>query len=259
MSVHLQRALELARLRQSAQAEEVLRRALREEPRNAAVHRLLAWCLAMQDRLPQAQRQAQEAIRLQPDCDMAYHAFGWILFRQGRWQEAEKAIREAIRLAPEDADHFFLLAQLFAQQGRWRESVEAARQGRQIDPRHVNCGTSLAQALRQMKRYQEAQEILQTTRITTAERAGTHGNQQSLVDEQRQLEKSLYAFQESARVEPVIANTQLKTTEIRTRFNIYNIIAAVIFLLFITYHVINYAIDLFNFIVWGHRPRRLPK
>jgi Tfp pilus assembly protein PilF len=202
MSVHLERALVLVGLRRPVQAEEELRRALAEQPNNSTAHRLLAWCLALQDRLPQAQAEAEEAVRLQPDSDMAHHSLGWIRIRQRRWTEAEKALQEAIRLDPRYPDHFFMLAHLFSQRRRWRDCEEAAREGLRLDPSHVNCANSLAQALIHLDRPNEAQTVLRMVMAKDPENEWAHITQGLFYQRGNRPEQSLYHYEEAARINP---------------------------------------------------------
>lgn len=256
MSVHFERALVLINLGRPAQAEEELRRVLVEQPRNSIVHRLLAWCLAQQSHLPQARAEAEEAIRLQPDSDYAHQTLGWILIQQHCWKEAEDALREAVRLNPRDAEHFFMLAYYFSQRKRWRDCEETARQGLRIDAQHCNCANTLAEALLHLNRPHEAQRVLKAVMAKDPENAWTHFTQGFLYQEQDKLEKALYHFREAARINPSNTDAHKAIRILGIRMGLAELVWGLLISLYLGYHLVNFLIDVFKFLVWGQRPKK---
>lgn len=79
-----------------------------------------------QENMAEAQALLRRALRKQPDLAVAHTYLGALLFRKGDIQGAERAYLEADRLAPQEPQALAALCQLQAHQGRQQE-LEATR------------------------------------------------------------------------------------------------------------------------------------
>lgn len=128
MDEQLERAANLLGLRRPAQAEELLRALLVQNPRDAAVLRLLAEALAAQGRRSEALDAAFAAVWSEPDDPDGHLLSAHLLHVVGRDAEALVAANEAVRLAPHDWRTHYTLGQvtLYAGAGRRKDRYHAA-------------------------------------------------------------------------------------------------------------------------------------
>ncbi len=87
-----------------ASAEQELRVALREEPRQVKVHLELGKVLARDGRIDEAVECFERAAELEPWQSLTFHTLGILHRRAGNLVAAEAAFREALRLDPRRAD-----------------------------------------------------------------------------------------------------------------------------------------------------------
>jgi tetratricopeptide (TPR) repeat protein len=111
------RARELYRSGQFAQAESLLRPLLAAEPDNAQAHLLLGESLAMQSERSGAIDELSAAVRLKPDSAEVYNTLGTVLARFLENGPAQEAFTRAVELDPQLVDAHVSLALLLAQSG----------------------------------------------------------------------------------------------------------------------------------------------
>jgi Tfp pilus assembly protein PilF len=93
-------------------------------PRDAAVHRSLAWAFFSQKRYEEAIASFREALRYDPKDVAAQAGVGEAELEQDHYAEAAVAFRAALRLAPEDGALHNSLGITYALSGRRAESIE---------------------------------------------------------------------------------------------------------------------------------------
>jgi tetratricopeptide (TPR) repeat protein len=97
---------------QTAEAVQVLRRAIDLAPTLAEAHFNLALALERGDRLEEAANEYHAAITARPEYPEAICAFGKLLLREGKTSEAQQEFERALRLNPDLADAHYNLARI---------------------------------------------------------------------------------------------------------------------------------------------------
>lgn len=137
----------LGRLRQSGEAELLLREALQLAPEKVQVHYFLSLVLlgraaetaqADRDRAAslyrEAAQRAQEALALKPDYGFAYMTLGLARKALGQRTDALTALRQAVLCNPEHAELHFYLGEILAEDGRGVEAREQLEEAIRMAP-----------------------------------------------------------------------------------------------------------------------------
>jgi tetratricopeptide (TPR) repeat protein len=103
-------------------------------PRDAAVHRSLAWAFFSQKRYAEATASFRDALRYDPQDAAAQAGIGEAALDQDRYAEAVEAFRAALRLTPDNAAFHNSLGITYALSGRHPESVEQFEAAVRLDP-----------------------------------------------------------------------------------------------------------------------------
>lgn len=130
----LERALALCDLGRLDDAEEALRKALREDPDDPVAHGILALVLLDLDRADEALQAASTTIALAPDLSLGHTASAQALLSLGRFDDADASANEAIRIDPEDPDPWVLLTAADLGRGRWPDALSAADKALSLEP-----------------------------------------------------------------------------------------------------------------------------
>jgi tetratricopeptide (TPR) repeat protein len=128
------RALALCDLGRLEDAEEALRKALREEPDDPLTHGIHALVLLDLDRSEEALRAASTTIALAPELSLGHVGRAQALLSLERFEDAEASANEAIRLDPEESDPWVLLTAAQLGQGRWDDAISAADRALSLEP-----------------------------------------------------------------------------------------------------------------------------
>jgi tetratricopeptide (TPR) repeat protein len=111
----------------NAEAEQLLRQAVRRAPDAAQVHYSLGLLLAEMQRMPEAADALGKAAAQWPNRARVHYNHGLALQAVGRTEEAEAALLRAYALAPDDPAYVTALVFLYRATGRREEAVEYAR------------------------------------------------------------------------------------------------------------------------------------
>ena len=130
----LERALALCDLGRLDDAEEALRKVLREDPDDPVARGILALVLLDLDRADEALQAASTTIALAPDLSLGHTASAQALLSLGRFDDAEASANEAIRIDPEDPDPWVLLTAADLGRGRWPDALSAADKALSLEP-----------------------------------------------------------------------------------------------------------------------------
>ena len=118
----------------TAGAERLLRRAVKEEPTSADAHYLLGALLLRQKKVGEAVQCFRRALQLQPDHAAALDHLGQALALQGDRMRRLKALQAAARYLPQRADLQRRLGELLAEDGRNAEALERLHRAVFLDP-----------------------------------------------------------------------------------------------------------------------------
>ena len=108
------------------EAEQVVRRLVTIEPKNADALNYLGYLLADRgQQLDEAIRYVRRALDLEPNNPNYLDSLGWAYFRRGDYVEAEKYLAPAAQQLPKNATIQEHLGDLHAKRGRWQDAVAA--------------------------------------------------------------------------------------------------------------------------------------
>jgi tetratricopeptide (TPR) repeat protein len=170
----LERAVALCDVGRPQEAEEALRKALRDDPEDPLAHGIHALVLLDLDRAEEALQAASTTIALAPDFPVGHTARAQALLSLSRFDEAEAAAREAIRLEPEDSGPRVLLAAALLGRGEWSEAARAADAALALEPESENALGFRAIALAMTDGAPEWQEAAAQTLAVAPDSASAH-------------------------------------------------------------------------------------
>ncbi len=143
-------------IRDSAQAIDALREAVRLEPDSAEALNALGYTLADVGQEPEQFAEALELTRkaadLSPGNPMILDSLGWAQFKNNDLKGARRALREAVDAAPDQAELRYHLGVVYAQLGQIHEAE-----------------TELARALKLRPNYPEAKDAQKRLRVKPGE------------------------------------------------------------------------------------------
>jgi serine/threonine protein kinase/Flp pilus assembly protein TadD len=186
-----------------AAAEELLRRAQREQPADFWVNFALAD--AFDQRRPpdraQAVRFAQAALVLRPQSPAAHNNLGVYLVKQGRLVEAEEAFRKAIALKAHPL-HSSNLTVALMRQGRLEEAEAACRAALRLAPHFVLAHDNLGAVLERQGKYAEAERAYRKAIALKPDLASAHSNLANALREQGKLAEAVKECGKAIRLQP---------------------------------------------------------
>lgn len=187
-----------------AEAEEMLRQALAEDPQDAYALSLLAITLSEQRRFGDAVQSAQRAIGLAPDDPFCHYAMASVLEDLEKYDDALKAIETAIRLEPNRPSYYARLSSIYLSKRDWKKALQAAEAGRALEPENIACANLQAIALTKLGRKDEAARAIGDALSEDPENAVTHANQGWAMLYANNHEVALLHFQEALRINPAL-------------------------------------------------------
>ena len=108
------------------EAEQLVRRLVTIEPKNADALNYLGYLLADRgQQLDEAIRYVRRALDIEPNNPNYLDSLGWAYFRRGDYAEAEKYLAPAAQQLPKNATIQDHLGDLHAKRGRWQDAVAA--------------------------------------------------------------------------------------------------------------------------------------
>jgi predicted O-linked N-acetylglucosamine transferase (SPINDLY family) len=139
-----------------AEAEQIYRRILAQQPDHIAAQYNLGTVLQNMGQLDQAIAAYEQAIRLKPDLAEAHNNLANALRDQGRLDEASTAYRYAIELNPNYAEAHNNLGNVLLEQKRFDEAITAFRHALSLKPDLADAHYNLANALKDLGQLDEA-------------------------------------------------------------------------------------------------------
>lgn len=127
------------------------------------VEALLNPALPMLEYLAKAKSAALKSLELDPRLAAGHSALGYCLWYDWQWARAEQEFRKAIDLAPKDADARQAFSLLLSSLGRHEEALREARIAVDLDPVSAAVSFALAHDLWMARHYDDA--IAQSRRV----------------------------------------------------------------------------------------------
>lgn len=153
-----ERSRRLVEAGQAAQAIEMWKPILVQEPENAEFHYQMARAAQVVNNKQLAITHYIEATRLDPEMAEAFFQFGAFLFNMGNEGAAEKALRTAFELDPESVEIRTRLGALLMNTKQQAEGLSLLESATEMAPNDANVRFNLAVALKAMDQIEGAQE-----------------------------------------------------------------------------------------------------
>jgi len=152
----LQRAIADHKAGRFAEAENVYRQVLAQQPNHAHALLLLGLIASQAGQLDESIELIQRAIRVKPDYAEAHNNLGNALRDKGLGDEAIAAYRRALRLNPDHPDVHNNLGNALRDKGVLDEAIAACRQAIFLKPDFAEAHNNLGNALKDEARLDEA-------------------------------------------------------------------------------------------------------
>lgn len=183
------------------------RHAAKLNPQEPQVQMGIANCLARQGELPQAEAQLRKLVRRFPRFALAWFNLGNVARDQGRVEEAVDVYRRAIQLDSALVDAHNNLGNTLQAQGRLEEAEQAYRQALQLAPTNVMAWCNLASVLIDRGRFAAAEAACRQAIATDPASAAAHTILGSAIGHQGRLHEALELHRKAAAFNPNDART----------------------------------------------------
>lgn len=140
------KALQASKAKEIVKAEELYRKVIELDPKDAKAYNNLGFLLTNQlNRYDEAEAALRKAIELDPNNIAAYDNLGFLLFdKLKRYDEAESVLRQAIELNPKETRSIGNLILVLRSQGRHNEALPFAEKWIQLDAQNFAPAMALA-------------------------------------------------------------------------------------------------------------------
>ena len=133
------------------ESEQLLRRALRDDPKNPTALFLLGRALTTRGSYAEAETVLQKSAEVSPNSFVSYMLLGSMYARQNKFDDAEHSLRKALKLvSPNEkkrlAQEFESIGDGFARTGKGKDAVRAYRQAQALDGEKTELAAKLAKA-----------------------------------------------------------------------------------------------------------------
>jgi tetratricopeptide (TPR) repeat protein len=169
-------AIALMAQRRYADAETLLREALRLRPNSARLVNRLGSSVWEQGRPSEAEPLFARAVELSPNDSVFSNNLGLALWDQGRHTEAAECYRRALDLNPDANDVRMNLGVVLSDLGRFDEAIEHLREAVRIDPASPDTLQNLGMTLGRMGRWPEALDYYDRALCMRPDYAEVHRN-----------------------------------------------------------------------------------
>ena len=179
-------------------AVDLMRRALKRDPKNAQLHNNLGEALRNLHRYPEAFESYQRALKLDPKLGQAFFnaaEAAKMCARQAQAAGHAEAAREFAHLAAESFNGFGVISW---RQNQAEKAETAYREALSLEPKNISALNNLALVLGVDGRYTEAAELLRQAIEVYPEFAEAHGNLSGVLLRRGELDAALAAIHEAA-------------------------------------------------------------
>ena len=140
----------------NARAVDLINKAIKRSPRDAAYRSNLGAALLAMDRAAEAADAFRRALALDPAHADAHNNLGNVMMREGRPADAEGCYRRALAARPGHAVAWNNLGGALRAQGRLDAAAEAYREALALAPEYAGALSNLGRVLHEQARYDEA-------------------------------------------------------------------------------------------------------
>lgn len=201
----ISRAQILLQQKRYAEAEKLLKDALRTNPSDILVLTLLAEANLLQDKVTEASTLANTAIAISPDAHHLFYLKAKIDIHREKYDEAEKSIKQAIEYEPSDGDYYALWASIKLSRKNYDEALMLANKSLELDAENLLGLNTRSTALLKLDRVDEAFKSIEGALREDPENAYTHTNYGWSLLEKGDRKKALEHFREALKHDPNFA------------------------------------------------------
>jgi protein O-GlcNAc transferase len=181
------------------------RQALVLQPHDAVLHNNLGAVMLTEDRPEEAAACFRQALQLQPGYPEAHNNLGAALLARGRPDEAAACFREALRLRPEYAAAQTNLGSALARQGELEEAAVCYRRAVELEPNDPSAWVHLASVLGSLGRCEEAAACYERAVELRPDDAGALNELAAVRMGQGRLAEAIDCYERTLRLRPAAA------------------------------------------------------
>jgi tetratricopeptide (TPR) repeat protein len=185
-----------------AEAGQILKDLLAQDPNNIHYLSLLAEVHLQQDQYDAANKLIDNAIGLGPDEPHLFYIKSRIALQQDKYDEAELHLQQSIALDPYDANYFALWANIKLSRKKYSEALELADKALEIDPENLLGLNTRSTALLKLDRKDESFLTIEGALREDPNNAYTHANYGWSLLEKGDHKKALTHFKEALKQNP---------------------------------------------------------
>ncbi len=133
------------------ESEQLLRRALREDPKNPTGLFLLGRALTTRKNFVEAETVLVKSVEVSPNSFVSYALLGSLYSRSGKLDKAEKTLKRALKVVSDNekkrlAQEFEVVGDAFMDQKKKEDAIRVYRQAADLDPDNKSISTKLGEA-----------------------------------------------------------------------------------------------------------------
>jgi len=200
-----QRAIGHHQAGQLAQAENLYRQILAEQPDHAGALHYLGVIAYQSKNFDDAVNLIRRAIALKPDYADAYSNLGNVLRDLGQLDEAVTAARQAIAHKPNYPEAYNTLGNALRDQGQLEEAIGAYRRAVDLKPDDAQLHNNLANVLRESGQIDQAIAACSQAIALNSNYAEAYGNLANALRDKGQLEEAVAAYRRAVALNPDLA------------------------------------------------------
>ena len=185
-----------------AEAENIYRQIIAQQPGHAEAHYMLAVLGHEVGRTKDALPVARRAVELNPANPDFHILTGVMLATTGDLESAVGSFRQAVALRPSDAQALNNLANALRETGHPEEAVTAYRQALVIQPDFPEGWNNLANALRDLGRFEESAEASRKALVARPGYAGAYNNLGNALKEMGRFDEALDSYRQALAFQP---------------------------------------------------------
>ena len=189
-----------------AEAEQVARRAVAQEPQLVAAWNNLGIILQESGKFDAALECLKRVVSLQPDNPEAHNNLANTHKRMGEMKQAQASYERALALRPDYAEAHSNMAFLLNDLGRFDEAIVSAERAIDINPQLADAYFNLAQIEMSRMRYADASRWINALMAFAPQHAGALSARAQLLMKGDHLQDALACARQALRIAPDSAN-----------------------------------------------------
>jgi tetratricopeptide (TPR) repeat protein len=188
-----------------AEAEDIYRQIIAQQPNHADALHLLGVIAAQSGRKKNAVELIRRAITINPSAGVYYNNLGQAWLDMGMFEQAINACREALRLNPDFAAACNIMGEALAGLGRSDEAIDSYLQALRLKPDYAEVYNNLGNAFQTQNRLEEAIGAYQIALRLKPDYPEVYNNLGKVLNEKGLTREALENYQAAIRLKPDFA------------------------------------------------------